>query len=83
MKNLSTITSCVDVTSENNENDEDVDSEKVQNIAHVFCLAHVSQLALQTFLNFVRVNSINVELQKTEMIKRISKQSFKLTRICL
>jgi hypothetical protein len=64
VKNLSTITSCVNVTSENDENDEDDDSKKIQNIVHVSCLAHVLQLALQAFLDFVRVNSTNDELQK-------------------
>jgi hypothetical protein len=38
--------------------------DKIQNIVHVFCLAHVLQLALQTFLRSVRVNSTNDELQK-------------------
>lgn len=33
-------------------------------LTHVSCLAHVLQLTLQTFLDSVRVNSINDELQK-------------------
>jgi pimeloyl-CoA synthetase len=66
VKNLSIITNCVDVMIENeNEDDEKtMNQEKIQNIVHVSCLAHVLQLALQTFLRSVRVNSINDELQK-------------------
>jgi hypothetical protein len=50
-----------------NENDNDkktMNQEKIQNIVHVSCFAHVLQLTLQTFLRFVRVNFINNELQE-------------------
>jgi hypothetical protein len=66
VKNLNIITSCVNVTFEKNdeENDEMSDKKKKRNIVHISCLAHVLQLTLQTFLNSIRVNSINDELQK-------------------
>jgi hypothetical protein len=51
------------VISNNDENEEE-DDQKKKNIVHVSCLTHVLQLALQVFLNFVRVNSTNDELQK-------------------
>ncbi len=44
-------------------NDEMSDKKKERNIVHVSCLAHVLQLTLQTFLDLIRINSINDELQ--------------------
>ncbi len=66
VKNLNIITSCVNVIFEKNdeENDEMSDKKKERNIVHVSCLAHVLQLTLQTFLDSIRINSINDELQK-------------------
>jgi hypothetical protein len=65
IKNLSMITNCVNVISKNDEKEDDAqEDEKTRDIVHVFCFAHVLQLTLQIFLNFVRVNSINDELQK-------------------
>jgi hypothetical protein len=61
VKNISNITKCVDIIFEND--DEDSENNEID-LIHVFCLTHVLQLILQTFLDFVRVNSINDELQK-------------------
>jgi hypothetical protein len=82
VKNLFTITSCVNVISNNDENEKENDQKK-KNIVHVSCLTHVLQLALQVFLNFVRVNSINDELQKNwndqDDIKAINQTNKKLS----
>ncbi len=66
VKNLNIITSCVNVIFEKNDekDDEMSDKEKKRNIVHVSCFAYVLQLTLQTFLNSIKVNSINDELQK-------------------
>jgi hypothetical protein len=64
MKSISNITKCVDVTSKSDENKRSKSDETEINLVHVSCLTHVLQLALQAFLNFVRVNSINDQLQK-------------------
>jgi hypothetical protein len=66
VKNLNIITSCVNVIFEKNDEEDDKmsDKEKKRNIVHVSCLAHVLQLTLQTFLNSIKINSINDELQK-------------------
>ncbi len=63
MKNISNITKCVDIISENDEDDSKNDETKF-NLVHVLCLTHVLQFALQAFLDSVRVNSINEQLQK-------------------
>jgi hypothetical protein len=63
MKDISNIAKCVDITSKNNENESQNDETKF-NFVYVFCLTHVLQLTLQAFLNFVRVNLINNQLQK-------------------
>ncbi len=63
MKNISNITKCVDIISKNDEDDSKNDETKF-NLVHVSCLTHVLQFALQAFLNFVRVNFINEQLQK-------------------
>jgi hypothetical protein len=66
IKNLNMITSCVNVTSKKKkeEDDEMNDKNKTRNIVHVSCLAHVLQLTLQAFLDSIKINSINDELQK-------------------
>ncbi len=64
MKSISSISNCVDVSSKNDEKKKTDENEKTFNVVHVFCLTHVLQLTLQTFLDFVRVNSINDQLQK-------------------
>ncbi len=86
MKNISNITKCVNIIFEND--DEDSKNNEID-LIHVFCLTHVLQLTLQTFLNFVRINSINDELQKNwyeqkniNVIKRANKDlSMILTKI--
>jgi hypothetical protein len=86
MKNISNITKCVDIIFEND--DEDSENNEID-LLHVSCLTHVLQLTLQTFLDFVRVNSINDELQKNwyeqeniNVIKRADKDlSMILTKI--
>jgi hypothetical protein len=60
MKNISNITQCVDIIFEND--DENSENNEID-LIHVFCLTHVLQLTLQTFLDFVQINSINNELQ--------------------
>jgi hypothetical protein len=64
MKSISSISDCVDVSSKNDEKKKTDENEKTLNVVHVPCLTHVLQLTLQTFLDFVRVNSINDQLQK-------------------
>jgi hypothetical protein len=64
IKSISNITKCVNVISKNDEEEKSKNDETKINLVHVFCLTHVLQLALQAFLNFVRVNSINDQLQK-------------------
>ncbi len=61
VKNISNITKCVDIIFEND--DEDSKNNEID-LIHVSCLTYVLQLTLQTFLDFVRINSINDELQK-------------------
>ncbi len=90
MKDISNIAKCVDITSKNNENESQNDETKF-NFVYVFCLTHVLQLTLQAFLNFVRVNLINNQLQKNwyeqddiNVIKRTNKDlSMILTKIFL
>jgi hypothetical protein len=89
MKSISNITKCVNVTSKSDENERSKSDETEINLVHVSCLTHVLQLALQAFLNFVRVNSINDQLQKNwyeqkniNAIKRANKDlSMTLTKI--
>ncbi len=59
MKSISNITKCVNVISKNDENEKSKNEETEINLVHVFYLTHVLQLALQAFLNFVRIKSIN------------------------
>ncbi len=56
----------MNVTFEKNEKKDERmnDQEKEWNIVHVSCLAHVLQLTLQTFLDSIKISSINNELQK-------------------
>ncbi len=64
IKSTSSISNCVDVSSKNDEKKKTDENEKTLNVVHVLCLTHVLQLTLQTFLDFVRVNSINDQLQR-------------------
>jgi hypothetical protein len=64
MKSISNITKCVNVTSKSDENEKSKNDETEINFVHVSCLTRVLQLALQAFLSFVRINSINDQLQK-------------------
>jgi hypothetical protein len=91
IKNLNMITSCVNVIWKKKKNDEMNDQNKTRNIVHVSCLAHVLQLTLQAFLNSIKINSINDELQKNwndqeniRTIHQIIKELFTtLTKIIL
>jgi hypothetical protein len=65
IKNLNIITSCVNVIFEkNDEEDDEMSDKKKRNIVHVSCFTYVLQLTLQTFLDSIKINSINDELQK-------------------
>jgi dipeptide/tripeptide permease len=83
VNNLFAITNCVNITSKNNEDEKNDDRDKICNIVHVFCFAHVLQLTLQAFLNSVRVNSTNDELQKNwndqENVRTINQADKKLS----